>query len=39
MSARNGDRARYHRERKRKNLKRLAARALRKQLVELAKKA
>jgi hypothetical protein len=39
MSARNGDRARYHRERKRKNRKRLAERALRKQLIELARKA
>jgi hypothetical protein len=32
MSARNGDRARHHRERKRKILKRLAERALRKKL-------
>jgi hypothetical protein len=39
MSARNGDRARYHRERKRKILKRLAERSLRKQLIEQAKKA
>jgi len=39
MSARNGDRARHHRERKRKQQKRLAGRALRKQLTEAAKKA